>query len=435
MVVVIRAKKRRLEEEEEECLEDRISRLPDDVLGDIVSLLPTRDGARTLALSSRWRHIWRSAPLNFALDALSRNLSGCAAVPAGEISRILAAHHGPWLRSPALDGLQELEFHCGSWVPHGRSPPPTSLAPVRRFSMTLCSASFGGCAFPAADLHLPVLKQLSLVQSTMSETSVLALLAGCPVLESLLLFRMIGFSCLTIVSSSLRSIAVHPGTKDKMFQWLFVSGGNCILQHLVLQDAPCLERLLLFSYGDGTVMDISVVLAPKLGILGALSDDFSRVFQDRALRWCPELIKILALVNWHLRLDVVINFLKCFPCLEKLCVKTTTTFAGHKNEWGDEYSNLVSALDIRVKKLAMLNYQGNTSHINFAKFFVLNARVLESMVIELETGMMPSTEWIEKQHERLHTKNRDSSGARFDFVPRDSRSWMHGYVIEEQSRL
>ncbi|CAN6372684.1 unnamed protein product [Urochloa humidicola] len=345
MVVVTRAKKRRLEEEEEERLKDRISRLPDDVLGDIVSLLPTRDGARTQALSSRWRHIWRSAPLNFTLDALSRNLSECTSVPANEILRILTTHHGPccrfrtrfrylcpdnrhatalldsWLRSPALDGLQELEFHCGSWVPHGRSPPPTSLAPVRRFSTTLCSASFGGCAFPsAADLHLPVLKQLSLVQSTMSETSVLALLAGCPVLESLLLFRMIGFSCLTIVSSSLRSIAVHPGTRDKKFQWLFVSGGNCILQHLVLQDAPCLERLLLFSYGDGTVMDISVISAPKLGILGALSDDFSRVFQGPRLTVVPR-IKILALVNWHLRLDVVINFLKYFPCLEKLCVK------------------------------------------------------------------------------------------------------------------
>ena len=82
--------------------------------------------------------------------------------------------------------------------------------------------------------------------------------------------------------------------------------------------------------------------------------------------------------------------------------------------WCRKYKNLVGTLDIRLKKIVLLRYRGNKSHVNFAKFFVLNARVLESMVFEKE-GMI-SNEWTEKQHSLLQTKNRASRGAQFDFV-------------------
>ncbi|RLM66677.1 hypothetical protein C2845_PM16G07640 [Panicum miliaceum] len=42
-------------EEDEDTGPDLISRLPDDVLGDVVTLLPTADGACPQALSRQWR--------------------------------------------------------------------------------------------------------------------------------------------------------------------------------------------------------------------------------------------------------------------------------------------------------------------------------------------------------------------------------------------
>ncbi|RCV09250.1 hypothetical protein SETIT_2G012100v2 [Setaria italica] len=232
METVARSKQRRsLEDEEEEELTDRISRLPDAVLGDIVTLLPTRDGARTQELSSRWRHIWRSAPLNLDLVRLtSFKYSRCVRVSASEITWMLSAHRGPgrrfctelqhlelhdrcpaavldgWLRSPALDNLEELEFHYGfSSLP----PRPQLPASVQRFSSTLRVAKFAGCSFPvgnAGALHLPVLKQLSLMDATISESSLQALLGGCPALQSLLLSDNSGYSRVRIMSRTLLSI-------------------------------------------------------------------------------------------------------------------------------------------------------------------------------------------------------------------------------------
>ncbi|TVT99050.1 hypothetical protein EJB05_55606 [Eragrostis curvula] len=372
--------------EAEEELIDRISSLPDDVIGDIISRLPSKEGGRLQVISSRWRHLWRSAPLNF-------NLHDGHPVPrrasAGEISRILSAHLGSgrcfsipiryferkdhlvanldgWLRSPALDGLQALEFHYG--VPSPRSPRPPLPTSVYRFSRSLRVASFGGCDFPdgsyAGALYLPVLTQLSLWHVRISESSLHAWLAGCSVLQSLLLAYKTGCPRLRIMSPSLRSIGVDPGC------------GDLKLQKLIIEDAPNLERLLLFR---DMATDISVISAPKLGMLGRL-----RLTDD-------------------------------FPRLQFGTTVFQASTDGGENLPCEDYRDLVGTLDICLKKIVLTNYQGNESHVNFAKFFVLNAGVLESMMLDLQ-GINVTSAWIEEQHRLLQLENRASKVAQLDFV-------------------
>jgi hypothetical protein len=220
------------EEDEEESL-DHISRLPDHVLGEIISLLTIMEGTRTQILASRWRHLWRAAPLNLDFSSLpgSNNMlpSRCALV-----SAILAAHQGSgrrlclparhlqgradavdvdvdaWLRSHALDNLQELEFyfccakHCDpELVIEALRPPPASIF---RFSSTLRAATISNCYLvddTVETLRFPHLRKLALMCVKISEVSLHNIVSGCPGLDwsacCLVLFRASVVTGLTLL--------------------------------------------------------------------------------------------------------------------------------------------------------------------------------------------------------------------------------------------
>ncbi|XP_051202532.1 putative FBD-associated F-box protein At1g78730 isoform X5 [Lolium perenne] len=336
---------------------DLISALPDDVLGSIISRLPTEDGARTQVISRRWLPLWRSAPLNLVVD-----FSGSVSKLIAFVSKILSEHLGParrlslnlgmpyradvplcgrehkvedWLRSQALNNLQELNLTDIRDMPLS----------VFRFAPTLCVARLIHCDLPKSistlRLNFPCLKQLTLHGIYIMQDALHNLLSGCTALESLELTSIFGIGAICISSQTLRSLAFSPDVLSSILQ-------------LVIKDAPSLERLLPLYPQWAPV--IQVIHAPKLE--SQPTNDM-----NNAREYDP--------------LDPI-------ECLE-----------------------------LHLKKVVLMNYNGSKRpSVEFAKFFVLNSKLLKEM--EIEVLNKRNDKWMANQRKQLCVDNRASQDARIE---------------------
>ncbi|XP_073355611.1 F-box/FBD/LRR-repeat protein At2g26030-like [Aegilops tauschii subsp. strangulata] len=289
-----------------------ISSAIDAWLGAVVSLLPTKEGCRTQVLSGRWHHIWCSAPLN--LDG----------IPEKTVSTILSTHHGPvrrisvsidplpyhydgrtgrkildddacdarvdgWFRSRGIAYLEEL------WLVYKHHSSGNDVIPpsVFRHAPALHVATFSSCRLPPnLVVDFPLLQQLTLCKVILTEEALNAVLSGCPALESLLLDSNVGSAIIRINSPALRSIGFSAPWDNRVDSY----PGIVRVQELVIEDTPCLERLLPLNPHNGPAA-IRKMIAVSL-----------------TTTMCT--VKLLALDCSGLDFHAVLDFLKCFPCLE-----------------------------------------------------------------------------------------------------------------------
>ncbi|KAK3145621.1 hypothetical protein QOZ80_3BG0255260 [Eleusine coracana subsp. coracana] len=318
---------------------DLISRLPDCVLGSIVSLLDTEEGARTAVLSSRWRHVWRSsAPLNLD-DRLRPFYADRQRIPV--ISQILGAHklgsarrfslrhlhvissisyYNDWLLLPVFDGLQELvlRFPIAAYRPE---IPASALcfASLRVLDIYNCTFPASGCA-PV----FPCLTYLSLRHVCITEELLHGMITNSPGIEDMVLDTNYGHRQLCLSQPRLRHLAVSVMTAEK-------STEEIELEDIVIKDAASLERLLLDEALYGPSVRITGVR--NLKILGYLGTGFPVIELDTTIFKCMvpvslanqlSIVTILALEMHQPKLKVVISYLRCFPCLEKLHIKVAS---------------------------------------------------------------------------------------------------------------
>ncbi|KAE8802284.1 hypothetical protein D1007_21828 [Hordeum vulgare] len=420
-----------------------LSDLPDDMLRKIISLLPIKERGRTQILARRWRPLWRSLPLNIDCAELGDGKLGDV------LQRIISSHQGvchrfsirpelstdmdndaavdACLLSSTLDKLKELEFYRRRW--HNWQPMPVP-ALIFRFSPTLCVAEFGH--FTLTDdalqgIHFPQLKKLVLHYVYLSDFSLNSMIAGSPSLEFLLIIRCTGARRLRINSFTLTTIAVDNHSPDPS------------IEELGIESAPHLQTLIHLDHNHD--LHVAALSVPKLDTLGCtnstrlvLGSTDIRHHQGPRIRGLATVackIKCLVLGMATLNLDMVIELMTTFPCLEKLYIQCQKSWKN--NLWRRKYRGLITntCFDIHLKTIVLDYYRGTKSDIDFVTFFVLNARVLERMKLLVKTN---DDKFVAIHRHRLQLMNRASHGAHINFRLKDSDvciSNMYTFCIQE----
>jgi hypothetical protein len=81
--------------------------------------------------------------------------------------------------------------------------------------------------------------------------------------------------------------------------------------------------------------------------------------------------------------------------------------------WKYDMHNPIECFDLHLREIRLNGYRGHPTDVNFAKFFILNARVLKLM--RLGISFKPDEEWMANQQRQLQLDNRVSRGAHVDF--------------------
>ncbi|KAJ1278249.1 hypothetical protein BS78_04G065000 [Paspalum vaginatum] len=328
---------------------DRISGLPDEILRQVLVRLPAKDGARTAVLSTRWRGLWRSAPL-VLVDTHFLPRGGAEGRPPRPgallravrraVSAALRAHPGPfpfvslscdfmgpvdadravlarWFQLLATKGVEELAL-INRPSPYADLRLPSavfSCAALRR--LYLGAWRFVDTATLPRGASFPSLQELVLGAVALEDHDLDFVLAVSPVLETLAFVGTVRKLCARLASHSLRCV-----------QFCL-----CYVEEVSVVDTPCLERLLIWRCPSKRFgMKVKIGQAPRLSMLGYLEPGVhvleigNTVIKPGTKPTTKTTVPSVQMLALHLcfrvcdEVKMLPSFLKCFPNVETLCV-------------------------------------------------------------------------------------------------------------------
>lgn len=361
--------------------DDRISHLPDVLLLQILSLLPTKQAVVTGILSKRWRPLWPAVSVLDFDDEESFSLSRRGVADFADfVYSVLLLHDAPAIHHFRLRCANPNSSHVATWLCHvarrgvERVDLTLSLSryvalPRRLFNCdTVSIMKLNGVflnALASFSVHLPLLKVLHVGDKVLfgCHDYVVKLLFGCPMLEDLVLESTYNDACGGVVCAegNFELNLRHLSFAKIGFSW----------------KERCLKSMLLIFKALSNVSWLSLLPSTVACLKHASVSDIPAF---------DNLIKLeISFGNYSW--DLLANLLQRCHKLEALMVyKEPQKFGkGQESRWSQPL--LVPECLLHLKTFCLREYQGLETELDFVGYIMQNARVLETMTIYLSRSL------------------------------------------------
>ncbi|XP_023757708.1 F-box protein At5g03100 isoform X1 [Lactuca sativa] len=253
----IAQKQIKFQEVMEKVEEDAISALPDCLLQEILSRLPsTKDAIKTGTLSKRWKHLWTSIPTlilshsnypiaSYCALSVDKTLAQCRQLKLKKFEvhtffeiRFESLYKN-WIRYAISCNVEELnlEFQRWDWQPE-------FLLDHSVFFINSCftDLTLSYCILnPIGAISWKNLRTLCIICGSLDEDLIENILCGSPVLETLVLHNCYGCKRLDITSKSVKNLVLS-GFK---FDIIEMNAPNIL--SLTIEGELLLSRFLLVN--------------------------------------------------------------------------------------------------------------------------------------------------------------------------------------------
>ncbi|EOA23337.1 hypothetical protein CARUB_v10019390mg, partial [Capsella rubella] len=362
--------------------EDRISSLPDPILGQILLNLSTKDVVKTSLLSTRWRSVWRSVP---GLDLADYELSDYSSFVNFVNSFVEFSVVSPIVKLKLTSKRERSDpLAINSWVDEAVTRKLQHLEIRRCNGFELLPISLFVCKTLLNHVSLPRLKTMHLegVRFT-NHAAIETLIASCPVLEDL-----------SIVQNDLKAIRVFSDTISSINLVRDVSFTNhqdvekCEveiysprLKYLSLKDNKS-SSFTIYNLCPSAKVDIAVDFNVK-GVLDP-NDSGKRSFIRNFLNMISSVHDMI--ICWKTLKEMLPILLWSCPNLKSLilelngCTKKKKQISISYVPWC-----LFSSLESVEMKTPI---RGTRVEMELIKYFLENSRFLKKLFLRVAGGTM-----------------------------------------------
>ncbi|XP_058210883.1 FBD-associated F-box protein At4g10400-like [Rhododendron vialii] len=413
--------------------EDRISNLPGNLIGRILSFLPTEMAVATSVLSTRWKQFWTLVTSvdfddKLILQRQKSNRAALQMIFASFVDRVLervscldkfrlkccqsydVSHVNAWVAAPLKYPIEELDLS----IPVNNSTnhvAPLDLSSCRTLVVLKLGTKF--MLNVPASVCLSSLKILHLDSVKFSDDdSIKRLLLGCPVLDELSMNGCVGKDVHVInISAPVLTKLRYCNKRKKSFY--------SEAEYKVVIDTPALLYLELIDYEAEVylVKNLSHIVKADICIAEqydetdykGMTDLLMGISEVQSLHLynsCREVVhKIyselpifhnlssLVLGAGYVRWVWLSQLLAKSPCLERLVFKEGYHIEYDEDACDDEDDKssvwhdwhppriVPSCLLSNLKVIRFLKFQGGDGDLRLAKYFLKNTEVLEKLII------------------------------------------------------